>query len=272
LIVFGIITSQSIGRLFLAGLGPGLMIAFFFVIIIIGWAKIDPTIGPPSEKCTWTERIKSLPEVIWPIVIFIITIGGLLVGFFTPTEAGSIGTFAVLVLCLIKERIAMKAIFKSITEALTITCMVLMLMAGSAVLGHFIAITRIPAGVAEWVVSLPVHPYVIMILISITYLVGGSFIDDVAFMIFATPIFYPAVLRLGIDPVWFGILVGITLMIGIVIPPVAMGVFVVKNITKEQFGVIYSGVTPFLLSLFLALALLFIFPQIATFLPSILMK
>jgi TRAP-type C4-dicarboxylate transport system permease large subunit len=150
--------------------------------------------------------------------------------------------------------------------------MVLMLIAGSAVLGHFLTRTRIPMIAADWIISLPLSPDVIMIIISAVYLIGGSFIDDLAFMILATPIFYPAIIKLGYDPIWFGMIIAITVMVGVVIPPVAINVFVVRAITKQPFSVIYSGVYPFLISLVVCAVLLFIFPQLATFLPSVLMK
>jgi len=272
LIVFGIITEQSIGKLFLAGIVPGLMIAFFFICIIYGWCKINPSLGPKGEKSTWKERIRSLPEVAWVIVIFILIVGGLMKGFFTPTEAGSVGTFAVLLLSFAKRDINLKGYIKSVSESLRTACMVLMLIAGSTILGHFLAVTKIPMIASDWVVSLPLNRYVIMIIISLIYQLGGSFIDDLAFMVLATPIFYPAIIKLGFDPLWFGMIIAITVMIGVVIPPVAINVFVVKNITKVPFGVIYSGVYPFLIGLLVCGALLFLFPQLATFLPSILMK
>jgi tripartite ATP-independent transporter DctM subunit len=272
LIVFGIITEQSIGKLFLAGLIPGLIIAFFFVLIIYGWCKINPALGPRGEKSTWRERIASLPEVFWVVLIFVLVVGGLMQGFFTPTEAGSVGTFAVLLLSVVKRDINFKGFIKSVAESLRTACMVLMLIAGSTILGHFLAVTKIPMIAADWIVQLPFHRDIIMVLIGIIYLIGGSFIDDLAFMVLATPIFYPVIIKLGYDPIWFGMIIAITVMIGVVIPPVAINVFVVKNITKVPFGVIYKGVYPFLLSLVVCAALLFLFPQLATFLPSVLMK
>jgi TRAP-type C4-dicarboxylate transport system permease large subunit len=160
----------------------------------------------------------------------------------------------------------------SVREGLRTAIMVLMLVAGSSILGHFIAITNIPQNIADWVVALPLNRYLILILICIIYEIGGSFIDDLTFMILATPIFYPAVLKLGFDPIWFGILLGVVLMIGVVIPPVAICVFVVKNITKESMGTIYKGVTPFLISLGLMWILLLLFPQLALWLPSLMFK
>jgi C4-dicarboxylate transporter, DctM subunit len=272
LIIFGILTEQSIGRLFLAGIIPGLIIALFFLGIIYGWVKINPKIAPMSERSTWKERIKSLPEVGWILLVFILVVGGIMNGFFTPTEAGAVGTFAILVLAVAKGSLNFKGYVKSLTEALRTAGMILMLIAGSVILGHFIAVTNIPQNTADWLVSLPLNRYIIMIIICFVYLLGGSFIDDLAFMILATPIFYPAVQKLGFDPIWFGILIGVVVMIGVVIPPVAVCVFVVKNITKEPIGRIYKGVAPFLISLILVWGLLFIFPGLATWLPSVLFK
>jgi len=272
LVVFGIITGLSIGKLFLAGIIPGLLIAFFFILIIYGWCKINPQMGPKGEKSTWKERIASLPEIAWVIIIFVMMIWGLMKGLFTPTEAGSVGTGLVLLLSIIRKDLGFKGFVKSVAESLKTACMVLMLIAGSTILGHFLAVTRIPMLAADWVAGLPLNKYVIMIIISLIYQTGGSFIDDLAFMILATPIFYPVILKLGFDPIWFGMIIAITVMIGVVIPPVAMNVFVVKNITNVPFSVIYRGVYPFLISLIVCAALLFAFPQLATFLPNLLMK
>ena len=272
LIVFGIITEQSIGKLFLAGIIPGLMIAFFFILTIYVWCKRKPEIGPKGERSSWKLRLASLPEVFWVVIVFLLVIGGLMNGFFTPTEAGSVGTFAVLLLSVIKRDINWKGYIKSVVESLRAACMVLTLIAGSAVLGHFLTRTKIPMMAADWIISLPLSPDVIMVIISVVYLIGGSFIDDLAFMILATPIFYPAIIKLGYDPLWFGMVIAITVMIGVVIPPMAINVFVVRAITKQPFNVIFQGVYPFLISLVVAAGLLFLFPQIATYLPSVLMK
>lgn len=273
LIVFGIITQQSIGRLFLAGVIPALLISLFFIFIIYGWAKINPAIAPKGEKSSWGERLRAFPQFLAVGIIFFIVIGGLMKGIFSPTEAGAIGTFCVLVLAVFSSRgkFRFKELIKPFDESLRTGCMVLMLIAGSTVLGHFLAVTEIPLITAEWITGLEISRVFVMIFIIIIYLIGGSFIDDLAFMILATPIFYPAIIKLGYDPLWFGVMIGITVMIGVVIPPVAICVFVVKNITGEAFMTIYSGVYPFLLSLVSCALFLFLFPSIATFLPKLLM-
>ena len=271
LIVLGIITDQSIGKLFMAGLIPGLIVAALFACVILSWCKINPKVGPKGEKSIWSERWRSVPEVGWVLLIFVLSIGGILFGFFTPTEAGSVGTFLVLILAFARTKFNLKAYFVSVAESVRGACMVLLLLYGSTVLGHLVAVTTIPMVAADWIVSLPFPPAIIILLISIIYLVGGSFIDDVAFMILATPIFFPAVLKLGYDPIWFVILVCITVMMGVILPPVAMCVFIVKQITKIPLGTIYAGCYPFLASLIIAGILVFIFPELATWLPSITM-
>jgi tripartite ATP-independent transporter DctM subunit len=272
LILFGMITEQSIGRLFLAGIIPGLLIAFFFVLIIVWWCRINPLVGPKSDRFTWRQRGASLQPVFWTLVIFVVVMGGLLLGFFTPTEAGSIGAAAVFLVSVIKRDISLKALLASIEQSLRTACMTIMLIMGSTILGHFLTVSKIPMVTADWITGLPLNRYFIMILISLIYQAGGSFIDDLAFMVLATPIFFPVVLKLGFDPIWFGMIIAVTVMIGVVIPPVAINVFVVKGITKVPFGVIYSGVYPFIISIVLCGILLFLFPQIATFLPGLLMK
>jgi len=269
LIIYGVLTEQSIGQLFLAGMIPGLIIAVLFIGIIFIWAKKNPHDAPMSDRATWKERVRSLPEVAWVLVVFVVVVGGIMTGFFTPSEAGAVGAFAILVLAVLKGGLNYKTYVASLNEALRTTGMILMLVIGSTVLGHFIAITNIPQATADWVGGLSLNRYLILTLIGFVYLIGGSFIDDLAFMILATPIFYPVVLKLGFDLVWFGISLGVVLMIGVVIPPVAVCVFVVKNITKEPMGLIYKGVAPFLVSLAIVWGLLFLFPQLALWLPSL---
>ncbi len=271
LIVFGVITQKSIGRLFLAGLVPGLIIALGFLAVIAVWCKLNPALGPRGERSTWGQRVASLPECLFVGVVFLLVIGGLMKGLFTPTEAGSVGTAGVLVLALTRGEFGFKQFIRSVSESLCTACMVLMLIAGSTVLGTFLARTTIPMIAADWVTSLPLPPWVIMALICLIYLIGGSFIDDLAFVVLATPIFFPAVEKMGFDPYWFGAVIGVTVMIGVVIPPVAINVFVVKNITKTPFGTIYRGILPFTIGLIIVGVLLFVFPEIATFLPNKLM-
>ncbi len=271
LIIYGLEVEQSIGRLFLAGIVPALMISALFMAVIAGWVTISPGIAPKAEKATWKERLAVIPEALIVMVIFGVVIGGMITGFFSPTEAGTIGTIAILFLALVRREVSVNMLIKSFSGALRTSIMVLMLIAGSAIFGHFLAITEIPMIAAKWASSLPIPGSCVMLLIVVIYLVGGSIMDDLAFMVLATPIFFPTATALGYDPIWFGILICVTLMIGGIIPPVAIYVFILGNITGLPFKTIYKGVVPFLSALVIALLVLFVFPGIALWLPNLLM-
>ena len=271
LIIYGLEVEQSIGRLFLAGIVPALMISFLFMAVIAAWVTMRPEIAPRAEKATWKERFAVIPEALVVLVVFGIVIGGMITGFFSPTEAGTIGTVAIFLLALIRREVSWPMVIGSFKGALRTSIMVLMLISGSAIFGHFLGVTEIPMIAAKWASSLPVPGWVIMVLIVVIYLIGGSIMDDLAFMVLATPIFFPTAVQLGYDPIWFGILICVTLMIGGIIPPVAIYVFILGNITGLPFKTIYKGVVPFLSALVLALLLLFVFPQIALWLPNLLM-
>ncbi len=271
LIIYGLQVEQSIGRLFLAGILPALMISFFFMVVIAGWVTLQPAVAPRAEKATWRERIAAIPDGLVILVIFGIVIGGMITGFFSPTEAGTIGTVAVFLLALVRKEINAKMLVASFRGSLRTSIMTLMLIAGSSIFGHFLAITEIPMIAANWTAALPIPKFLIIVVIIAVYLVGGSIMDDLAFMVLATPIFFPTVVTLGYDPIWFGILICMTLMIGGIIPPVAIYVFILGNITGLPFKTIYKGVVPFLSALVVALAIMFIFPDFAIWLPNQLM-
>jgi C4-dicarboxylate transporter, DctM subunit len=271
LIIYGLICEQSIGRLFLAGILPALMIAVLFILVIVLWVLIDPKIAPKGEKSAWKERFAVLPDLLTVLIIFGVVIGGMMFGIFSPTEAGTIGTVAVFILALVRREVNVKMIKTSIKGALKTAIMTLILIAGSSIFGHFLIITEIPMIAADWASKLPVPPFGIMMMIIVIYLVGGSIMDDLAFMVLATPIFFPTAVVLGYDPIWFGIMICITLMIGGLIPPVAIYVFITANITGIPSKTVYKGAVPFLGALVVALILIFVFPQIVTWLPKMLM-
>ena len=271
LIIYGLQVEQSIGRLFLAGILPALMISLFFMFVIAGWVMLRPEIAPRAEKGTWKERIAAIPDALIILVIFGIVIGGMITGFLSPTESGTIGTIAVFLLAFTRREINPKMLVISFRGALRTSIMTLMLIAGSSIFGHFLAITEIPMMAADWTASLPVPKFMIIVVIIAVYLIGGSIMDDLAFMVLATPIFFPTVVNLGYDPIWFGILICMTLMIGGLIPPVAIYVFILGNITGLPFKTIYKGVIPFLSALVLALVIMFVFPDFAPWLPNLLM-
>ncbi len=271
LIIYGLAVEQSIGRLFLAGIIPALMISGLFMAVIAIWVTYKPDVAPKAERASWGERISVVPEVIIVTIIFGTVIGGMITGFFTPTESGTIGTVAILLLAFVRKEVNVPMLSKSFKGALKTSIMVLMLIAGSNVFGHFLTVTEIPMMVANWAAALPIPPAFIMIMIVVIYLLGGSIMDDLAFMVLATPIFFPTAVQLGYDPIWFGILICVTLMIGGVIPPVAIYVFILANVTGIPAKTVYKGVIPFLAALVVALLILFNFKGIATWLPDLLM-
>jgi C4-dicarboxylate transporter DctM subunit len=271
LIIYGLEVEQSIGKLFLAGIMPALMISALFMAVIAGWVSLQPSIAPRAERSTWKQRWAVIPDAIVVFVVFGVVIGGMITGFFSPTEAGTIGTVAIFLLALVRGEVNTHMLIGSFNGALRTSIMVLMLIAGSAIFGHFLAITEIPMIAAKWASALPIPGALIMLLIVAIYLIGGSIMDDLAFMVLATPIFFPTAVALGYDPIWFGILICVTLMIGGIIPPVAIYVFILGNITGIPFKTIYKGVVPFLSALVVALIVLFVFPQVAMWLPNLLM-
>jgi len=272
LIIYGIITEQSIGRLFLAGIIPGLIVALVFFLTILIWCRMNPAIGPKGEKSPWKARLAALPGMLPILVVFILVVGTLMAGYFTPTEAGSVGTFAVLLFTLVKRDITFRQFVSSLIASVDYACMILLLIAGATILGHFLAVTKIPFFLADWLGALPLPRLLIIVMIMFVYLIGGSFIDDIAFVVLITPILLPVVNRLGFDLIWYGMMVMVTLMIGVVIPPVAINVFIVSSIAKVPQSTVYKGVYPYLVGMTVCGALLLIFPQISLWLPHLLMK
>jgi tripartite ATP-independent transporter DctM subunit len=272
LIVYGILTETSIGKLFLAGIIPGFIVAASFVITLVVWTRLNPKLGPPGERSTWPERFKSLPPILWVLTIFLVVVGGLMEGLFTPTEAGSVGCFAVLVLTLLKRQMKAPQFFKAIKDTLRIACMVITLIAGATVLGHFFLITRTPYYVATWLMGLNMPPLVIMLIIIAVYMIGGSFIEHLAFLILTTPIFLPVVIKLGYDPIWFGIIVCLVTMIGVVLPPMALNAFVVSGVTGVHRRIIFKGIYPFIIGMTLCMFLFLIFPQLSLWMPNTFMR
>lgn len=269
-IVYGIFTQQSIGTLFVSGILPGIMICLLFILAIYVWCKKDPSLGPTAVKSSWGERFRSLPGAIEIVIIFFVVMGGMMKGFFTPTEGGAIGAFATLVLTLITRSIDLKGVGKSIIEALVSSCMIMVIVAGATIFGHFLAISRIPFTVAELVSSLQIPPALVMALIIFMYLVMGCVLDALALIILTVPIFYPVVTQLGFNPIWFGVVTVVVLMMGIITPPVGMNSYVVSGVAKIPLRDVFAGIWVFLGALCVAAILLILIPDIALILPRML--
>ncbi|HPW67835.1 MAG TPA: TRAP transporter large permease [Deltaproteobacteria bacterium] len=270
-IVYGILTEQSIGELFIAGILPGVLLTLLFVGVILIWATLRPELGPKGPKSTWKERAASLPGTIETLIIFVIVMGGLFVGIFTPTEAGAVGAFATLVVAIIQRNITWEGFVQALFETTRISAMILIIVAGATVFGHFLAVSRIPYDIASWISSFQLHPAIIMSFIVLIYLLGGCFIDSLALIMLTIPIFYPVVLDYGFNPIWFGVVIVLVTQIGVITPPVGVNVYVVSGVARDvPLGVIFRGVMPLMLAIILLTFLLIPFPQIVTFLPSLL--
>ena len=268
-IIYGILTEQSIGKLFVAGVVPGILLSALFGLTIYIWVRLRPEIAPRGPKTTFKEKLVSLGGVGETLILFILVMGGLFIGFFTPTEAGAIGAGGAIVLGFVRRRLTWKGFIKALFESTRISCMVLVIVAGATVFGHFLAITRIPYALATWVSELALPNFGIMAFIILVYLVGGCFIDALALILLTIPIFYPVVTNMGYNPIWFGVIIVLVTQMGVITPPVGVNVYVVHGVVKDvPLESIFKGAFPFLVALILCALILIPFPQIALFLPS----
>lgn len=272
-IIYGISSEQSIGKLFLAGIVPGILLMLLYMATIYILVKRKPELGPAGPKFGWRERIGSLKNGLLEIIItFLISIGGLFLGWFTPTEAGAVGAGSILLITIIRKRMTLKGFKDSLNDTVRTTAMIMLMVAGAIIFGRFIAVSRLPFALAEWATSLPLPPFGIMTAILLIYLLLGCFIDALALILLTIPIFFPvAVDVLGYDPIWFGVIIVLVVAMGVITPPVGMNVYIIKGVAKDiPTETIFKGVWPFLIALFVCLAILIAFPQIVTFLPNLL--
>ncbi|WP_031485154.1 TRAP transporter large permease [Maridesulfovibrio frigidus] len=273
LIVYGVLTEQSIGELFMAGIIPSVVLTILFIIAIAIQCHLDPTLGPKGETFSFAAKMKSLLGLADTFAIFGLVIGGMFWGFFTPNESAAVGVLGILTLGIIKRQLTWEAFKNSLYETLRTSCMVLLLVAGAVIFGKFLAVTRIPFDVAAWTSSFDLHPLIIMAMILVIYFIGGCFMDALALIMLTIPVFYPVVMGLGFDPIWFGIIIVLVTQIGVITPPVGINVYVVygmaqkfaPSITLEE---IFKGTIPFLLAIIVGLVLFAIFPQIILYLPQ----
>jgi C4-dicarboxylate transporter, DctM subunit len=269
-IVYGILTEQSIGKLFISGVIPGIMLATLFVITILIWVRLKPELAPRGPKTTFKEKLMSLAGTGETLLLFILVMGGLFTGLFTPTEAGAVGAFGALAIALVRRTITWKAFLQSLMETTRISCMIMMIVAGATVFGHFLAISRIPFDIANSILGLDLPHAVIMIMIVAIYILGGCFLDSLALIMLTIPIFYPVVVQLGYDPIWFGVIIVMVTQIGVITPPVGVNVYVVHGVARDvPMYAIFRGAMPLLIALIIGTLLLIPFPQLALFLPGL---
>ncbi len=270
IIVIGLQTEQSIARLFLGGILPAILLGMLFVLTILVLCRLNPTFGPPGPKTSLTEKIKSLTGVIEALAIFVLVIGGLFIGFFTPAEAGAVGALCTFVVALAARRLTWEGLRNSILETLKISCMVFVLVTGAIIFGRFLAVTRIPFMVADFAASLPVSPFVILAFVLVIYLIGGCVMDALGFLVLTIPIFFPLGMALGSDPIWYSIILTMVTTLGAITPPVGVNIYVVKALAPEiGLGTIFKSVSFFLLACIVSMVILIIFPQIVLFIPGL---
>lgn len=270
LIVFGIIAEQSIGKLFAAAIIPGLSQAAFYLVTIVILCAFNPALGPAALRVPWDERLRSLRKIGDLVVLILFVLGGLMIGWFTPTEAASVGVVGALVLLVLRRRFAFATIGHAMRDTLQTTGMIYVVIIGALIFATFISVTGITELMSSAVTDFHASPIVAIIVMTLVLLLLGSFLDGVALMLLTTPIFLPIAVQLGYSPIWFGIFLVRTMEIGFVHPPLGLNIYVIQGLAKDlSLGTIFRGIIPFLVSDFFHLALLIAVPALALWLPSV---
>lgn len=269
-IIYGWLTEQSVGELFIAGIFPGLLLSFLFMLTIYLLCRRNPQMGPRGPKTSLKEKLVALRN-IWGLgVLFLLVIGGIYAGVFTPTEAGGIGAFGALVIALSKRRMTWQNFSNSLLETGRITATIFLIAVGAYIFGKFLTISRVPIEMASLASTLSVPPVVILIAILFLYMILGCFLDAIAMILITLPIFYPVILALGFDPIWFGVLLVLVVEMGLITPPVGMNVYVIAGVARDvPLYTVFAGILPFLLTMAVCIGILVAFPQISLFLPGL---
>jgi tripartite ATP-independent transporter DctM subunit len=271
LIIYGFLTTQPITTLFMAGFIPGILEVVFYMITVFLMCKFNPKMGPPGERSTMRERMVSIRDTWGVLVLFVLVIGGLYIGMFTPTEAGGIGAFGALLFIIIRRRFNLKNISESLRDSVKTTAMSFIVLMGAMFLGYFLTVTQLPTVLSEMVSNLPLNRYIILLLILIVYMLLGCVMDSLSIVLITVPIFFPVVQALDFNPIWFGIIMVRVVEIGMITPPVGINVFIIKGVAKDvPMHTIFKGIFPFLAADILHVALLIAIPEISLFLPQLL--
>ena len=269
LAVYAILTQQDIGKLFMAGIVPGILAMAMYVMTIAIIVKLRPDWLPGGEMKPWSERFKDLKNVWAPLVLFVFVIGGLYGGFFTPTEAGGVGASGAFILGLVRRKLDGPKIREALLSATRTAAAVFTVLIGALLFGYFLTITQSPQKLTEFLTGLGIGRYGVLALIMVMYLVLGCLMDAMAMIILTVPIIFPVIVHLGFDPIWFGVIIVMTVELGLIHPPVGMNVFVIKSVVKDvSFTTIFKGVLPFIVTDIVRLVILIAFPVIALWLPT----
>jgi tripartite ATP-independent transporter DctM subunit len=268
-ILYGILTEESIGRLFMAGIIPGILEVLFYIGVVFILCQFNSALGPAGPKTKFGEKMASLKYTWAMLALFLLVMGGIYGGWFTPTEAGAVGAFGAMVISAIARKMTRKNFLASVLEAAQTTAMIVLLIAGAFVFMKFMAVSRLPDFLASFIAGLPFSPLVILLLIILLYIVLGMFLDIFAAILLTLPILFPVALSLGFDPIWYGVIMVRVMEVGLITPPMGLNVFILAGVTETSLGTIFKGVVPFVIADFLHIALLVSVPALSLFLPSV---
>ena len=269
LAVYGVITEQDIGKLFVAGILPGLLAITMYIMTIALIGFFRPGFLPATPRADWRERVDAIKDVWAPLTLFVFVIGGLYGGIFTPTEAGGMGAGGAFIIGVLRGRLNREGILSSLLQATRTAAAVFTILIGALLFGYFLTVTQTPQKLTAFLTGLGIGNYGVLALIMLMYLILGCLMDAMAMVILTVPIIFPVIKALGFDPIWFGIIVVMTVELGLIHPPVGMIVFVVKSVIKDvSFSTIFYGVLPFIITDLIRLIILIAFPMIALWLPS----
>lgn len=269
MVVYGLLTETSISRLFLAGILPGILTVIVFMITVSITTRLDPKLGPRGPRFPIRERFKAARDVWGTAALFLLVIGGLYLGVFSPTEAASVGAVGAAGLAALNRRLDFALLKSSLMDTVKTTAMIFTILIGAILLNNFLIIAAVPNLISEWIGTLPLGRTAILIVILLLYVLLGCLLDSLAMVLLTIPIFFPIVSDLGYDPVWFGIIVVMVVELGLITPPIGMNVFVIKGMAGDvPLERIFAGVLPFVVAQCALIAILVIFPEIALWLPS----
>ncbi|MDY0374886.1 MAG: TRAP transporter large permease [Desulfobacterium sp.] len=269
-VVYGILTEQSIGKLLVSGILPGILLVAAFVAIVVLWVMIFPDAAPENmEPVGMKEKLKALAAVWELILVFFLVMGGIYFGLFTPTEAGAVGAFFLFVVTLLKRKLTRPLLFTALASTVRVSVMIFMILAGAYVFTYFMALTMIPMNLSVQLSSMTVSRYFILAVILGGYLVLGCFLDATSMMVLTLPVIFPTILKLGFDPIWFGVISVLMMEAGLITPPLGLNIFVIAGVAEEPMETVFKGAAVFLIPIFMVVFLVTLYPQIVLFLPQI---